>query len=142
MTRIVVDENRWPIVIITFSGKETRPDIEELISRVDEFRNRNEDFCFVMDLREIGNLDGEVREKVLSWLKSSDMHELAGTAMVVSSSIMRIYLSTMLWLSHYRFGNKSFFKHKTVFSMKDAYEWSRYRLDLHRPGSPRNSDRK
>lgn len=142
MTRIVVDENRWPIVIITFSGKETREDIDELLNKIEAFRNRNEDFCFVMDIREIGHLESDVREKLISWLKSSNMHELAGTAMVVSSSIMRIYISSILWLSRYRFRNKSPLKHKTVYSMKEAYEWSRYLLDLHRPGSPRNSARK
>ncbi len=139
MAIIDIDENRWPIVIVTISGNETQKDIEDFLNRLEDFQMRNEDFCFVIDLREIKRLKVDVREILLSWLKHTDLHELAGTAMVVTSPMMRVYLSLMIWLQRSLNGQKPAFKHKTVFSLSEAYEWSRKRLQMPRTGNRRKS---
>lgn len=137
MAFIDIDENRWPIVIITLSGKETREDITSFFNRVEDFRSRNEEFCFVLDLREMNRLTSEVRDSLLSWLKNNDLNELAGAAIVVSSPVMRVYLSLMIWASRSMDRQKPRFRHKTVFSLNEAYEWSRDRLQMQRPPGPR-----
>lgn len=137
MARIDIDENRWPIVIITLSGKESPKDLEELIDKLDGYQSRDEDFCFVMDLREMKKLPQDARNLLISWLKETDMHQLAGRAVVVSSSLMRLYLSSVLFMAWSLDPRKRSFKHKTVCSLNQAYEWSRDRLHHPRDGKSR-----
>ncbi|MDG5766934.1 STAS/SEC14 domain-containing protein [Balneolales bacterium ANBcel1] len=132
MAVIDIDDNRWPIVIITFSGKESREDMERFLQRLEMFQSRDDEYCFVIDLREMNHLSGEVREMLIRWLGNSGSHDLAGTAMVVSSPVMRLYLTMLMWWQKSRIG--SGVKHKTVFSLNEAYEWSRNRLDMPRSG--------
>lgn len=134
MAHIDIDEHRWPIVIITFSGKEKKGDMLNFLEKLEAFRSREEDFCFVMDLREMGNLPLDARNLLINWLKQADLHQLTGTAMVVSSSLMRLYLSSIIWMAQSLSPKKSRFKHKTVFSLSEAYEWSRERLQKMRYG--------
>ncbi len=136
MAHIDIDENRWPIVIITLSGKESKKDIHDFLLKMEAYQARDEDFCFVMDLRELKRLPQEAREQLINWLKETDMHQLAGTAVVVSSSLMRVYLSSVIWISRSPFRRKKWFKHKTVCSLNEAYEWSRDQLHLSRPRRP------
>lgn len=134
MAHIDIDEHRWPIVIITFSGKEKKVDIIDFLGKLEAFRSRDEDFCFVMDLREIGSLPLDARSLLINWLKQADLHQLTGTAVVVSSSLMRLYLSTIIWMAQSLSPKKSRLKHKTVCSLSEAYEWSRDRLRKKRHG--------
>ncbi|MEX0680550.1 MAG: hypothetical protein WD097_04140 [Balneolales bacterium] len=139
MAPINIDENRWPIVIITLSGKETRYDIQEFLGKLEGFCMRDEEFCIVMDLRELNSLSDESRDMLIEGLINADLDELAGTAFVVSSPLMRFYLFTVLWLNKSLYRHKVRYKHKSVFSLSKAYEWSRECLHIHRPGSPRAS---
>ncbi len=136
MAHIDIDENRWPIVIITLSGKESHKDIGDFLLKLEAYQSRDEDFCFVMDLREIHRLPQDARDQLISWLKETDLHQLAGTAVVVSSSLMRVYLSSVIWIAKSRYRRKKWFKHKTVRSLSEAYEWSRDQLHLSRPRRP------
>ncbi len=139
MALIDIDENRWPIVIITLSGKETGEDVRNFLEKLEIFRSRDEEFCFVLDLREINHLSQGVRDKLISWLKNADFHELAGTAIVVSSPLMRIYLSMGLWLTKLLDRQRSRYKYTTVDTLSEAYEWSRNRLQIHKPGTSRKT---
>lgn len=132
MAKIYIDENRWPIVIITLSGGESLKDISDLINRLEEYQSRDEDFCFVMDLREIRHLPQSARNRLISWLMEADIHQLAGTAAVVSSPMMKAYLSSVVWMAKSLARRKRPFKHKTARSLSEAYEWSRMRLDKSR----------
>jgi len=134
MAQIYIDENRWPIVIITLSGNETLNDISDLTKRLEEYQSRDEDYCFVMDLREIRHMPQDARNKLITWLMEADMHQLAGTAAVVSSPIMKAYLSSVVWMAKSLDRRKRRFKHKTARSLSEAYEWSRMRLDKSRTG--------
>lgn len=139
MALINIDENRWPIVIITLSGNETENDVRDFLDKLEDFRTSDEEFCFVLDLREINRLSPKVRDVLISWLKKADFHELAGTAIVVSSPLMRIYLSVGLWISRMLHRQSVRYKHTTVESLSEAYEWSRKRLHIHKPGATRKS---
>lgn len=134
MAQIDIDEHRWPIVIITFSGYEKKGDILNFLEKIEAFRSRDEDFCFVMDLREIGRLPMDARSLLINWLKQADLHQLSGTAMVVSSSLKRLYLSSIIWMAQSLSSKKNRFKHKTVCSLSEAYEWSRECLQKRRHG--------
>ncbi len=134
MAQINIDENRWPIVIITLSGNETRKDIQQFLGKLEQYQSRDEDFCFVMDLREMHRLSQEARNKLVSWLMEADLHQLAGTAVVVSSPLMKLYLSSVIWMSKSLDRRKRGFKHKTARSLSEAYEWSRIRLGKSRAG--------
>jgi len=137
MAIVDIDENRWPIVIITLSGKESCKDIKDFLSKLESFQSRDEEFCFVLDLREMHRLAPEARDMLFGWLKNADLHELAGTALVVSSPIMRLYLSTVLWFARSLSHQKVRFRHKTMESLNEAYEWSRSCLHLEKPGNHR-----
>ncbi len=134
MAQTYIDENRWPIVIITLSGSETLKDICHFLKRLEEYQSREEDFCFVMDLREIHHLPQDARNRLIAWLMEADMHQLAGTAAVVSSPMMKAYLSSVVWMAKSLTRGKKGFKHKTARSLSEAYEWSRTRLDKSRSG--------
>jgi hypothetical protein len=134
MAQINIDENRWPIVIITLSGNETRQDIQHFLERLEQFQSRDEDFCFVMDLREMHRLPQEARNRLVTWLMEADLHQLAGTAVVVSSPLMKLYLSSVIWMAKSLDRRKRGFKHKTARSLSEAYEWSRSRLGKSRAG--------
>ncbi len=138
MAHIDIDENRWPIVIITLSGKESLKDIRDFLQKLEAYQSRDEDFCFVMDLREMQHMPQDARDLLILWLKETDLHQLAGTAVVVSSSLMRVYLSSVIWIAKSRYRRKRWFKHKTVRSLSEAYEWSREQLHLSRPHRPGN----
>jgi hypothetical protein len=128
MTRIDIDENRWPIVIVTLSGNETFEDIVGLLRNLERFQSRDEDFCFVMDLREMHRLSQDARNHLITWLMEAKLHQLAGTAVVVSSPLMKLYLSSVVWLAQSLDRRRKGFKHKTARSLSEAYEWSRSRL--------------
>ena len=138
MAHIDIDENRWPIVIITLSGKESHQDICDFLLKLEAYQSRDEDFCFVMDLRGLNRLSQDARNLLISWLKEANLHQLAGTAVVVSSSLMRLYLSFVIWMAKSRYRRNKRLKHKTVCSLNEAYEWSRNQLRKDRIRSSRN----
>lgn len=134
MPQINIDENRWPIVIITLSGNEKQQDILDFLEHLEQYKSRDEDFCFVMDLREMHRLPQEARNQLVTWLMEADIHQLAGTAVVVSSPLMKLYLSSIIWMAKSLDRKKRGFKHKTARSLSEAYEWSRSRLNKSRAG--------
>lgn len=99
-----------------------------LLRNLEQFQSRDEDFCFVMDLREIHRLPQDARNRLITWLMEAEMHQLAGTAAVVSSPLMKLYLTSIVWLAKSKDWRRRGFKHKTARSLNEAYEWSRSRL--------------
>lgn len=139
MALITIDENRWPIVIITLTGNEDKNDVREFLGKLENYQNRDEEFCFVLDLREINNLSLEVREMLLSWLKNAEFHALAGTAIVISSPLTRLYLTAVMWVTKLMDRERSRSMHITFDSMNEAYQWSRNRLQFCNPGNSRKT---
>lgn len=92
MSYFEMDDQRFPLVTIRFTGEPSEATFEEYLQTLDALYDRGEVFGIVFDAREALNLPRRLRKRQAEWM---DAHaetieaQLAGTAFVISSSFIR-----------------------------------------------------
>ena len=95
---IQFDESRWPLVILTFDGVPTDAEFEAYLAQTLLLYARKQRHAYVVDTRKGGLLPRGQRQRQGEWLKEhKDLLALysAGTAIVMTSSVLRFVLATI-----------------------------------------------
>ena len=99
MASILIDEGRWPIVVITWLGVPRDQDFLSFLRRLEEFVARDEPFAVVFDTSHAGIPPRRYHEMQVEWDRRN-AHRVArlqrGAAFVIKSPLVRILLQGYL----------------------------------------------
>lgn len=101
---IECDDSRWPIVIFRTTGIPSELQVDQFITKADEYLDRGEPYVVIFDNTYSGRAPPYMRKRAGEWLKESSPRLATcclGTGLVFPNAAFRFILSTvMLVVSH------------------------------------------
>jgi hypothetical protein len=121
-----VDTSRFPIVVMTVSGRVTPADLQHMMDRYDALLAEGERYFNVV-IQEAGadGFDAVQRKQIADWQRSREarVKEVnVGSAIVLTSALMRGALTALEWLAPPPTPQRSFS------TREEAMEWARASL--------------
>lgn len=125
MAAIEIDESRWPMIVVTFTGNATEAEFDDYLRRMSEFLQRSEPYVTVLDATRSDVTPATQRRKQADWLRAREAslrRHSAGTAFVISSAVVRGVLTAILWMQPLPQ------QHVIVATRAEATKWAREQL--------------
>lgn len=121
-----VDTSRFPIVVMTVSGRVTSSDLEHMMVRYDALLAKGERYFNVV-IQEAGadGFDAVQRKLIADWQRAQEARVKkvnVGSAIVLTSAMMRGALTALQWLAPPPTPQRSFS------TREEAMEWARASL--------------
>ena len=125
MPAIEIDDSRWPMVLVTFTGVAPEPEFDDYLRRMSQYLARKQTIVTVLDASKSGATPATQRRKQAEWMRENDAalrRHSAGTAFVISSAVVRGVLTAILWMQPIPQ------EHVVVATMPEALRWAREQL--------------
>jgi hypothetical protein len=95
---ITIDESKWPIIVVTFSGTPNDEEFAAYLAKLTTCLQKKVPSAYVIDARHSPNPPTKHRKMQADWMKENKeliKDRSAGTAFVFSSAIFRFVLSAI-----------------------------------------------
>ncbi len=125
MAAILIDESRFPLVVVTFPGSYSDQEFDRYLETMSGLLQRRTKNVTVLDARQSGSPPAKQRAKQAAWMKDNRAlleQYSCGSAFVISSPIVRGALTAILWLQPMPVA------HTVVATLAEAEQWAATRL--------------
>ncbi len=98
---IKIEENQWPLVTFTFSGKVTAAEMDEYLAAMDRYVTRDEQYIGLVLVQDLRPWDGAVIRRQANWVKAHEQElrrQSLGVALVLPSLWLVGLLRAVLWI--------------------------------------------
>jgi hypothetical protein len=96
------DDSLWPLLIIRLPPQTSPRHHEENLATISAYVRRKERQIHVYDLRRVGMVSAEQRQRQVEWLRENEglmQDHLLGAALIISSPFVRLAMSVILHLT-------------------------------------------
>lgn len=101
MAAIEIDDARWPLLVVRFTGTSTDAEFDGYLARLGSFVARRQDFALILDASRAGATPPLHRKKQAEFMAREEVRlrkHSAGTAFVITSALVRGALTAIFWL--------------------------------------------
>jgi hypothetical protein len=98
---VVVDETRYPIVVVTFPTLPSDEDVRTFIEANRRYLDREQRHCTILDMRQIMVASPPLRHQIADYIRENHDSLLkwrAGTVFVNNTAIARGITAAIIWL--------------------------------------------
>lgn len=123
---ITFDDSLWPLLVMRFSGTPTNQQLEDFLAKRGASLTRRQQHVVIYDTVSIRVLTPEQRQRLIDWFKERKaiQKQLSlGSALVITSPVMRLMLSTILHFT------QTETPYHVARSLSEAASWAAARLD-------------
>jgi hypothetical protein len=101
MSKIQIDDSRWPLVVFTAVGEQTPDELEAYLAECESLLRRREPYGVIFDARRAAPIGPKLRQRAVEWLARNDAllrTYVAGNAMVMATALQRGVFRAILWM--------------------------------------------
>jgi hypothetical protein len=94
------DDSRWPMLLLRLPGTLSSRGHEECLAALSGYLRRGEKFALLVDLARVGLVPLDQRWRQVEWFSEQELNLrqlLLGTAVVVTSPVVRLSISAILY---------------------------------------------
>ncbi len=94
------DDSRWPLLLLRLPGTLSSQGHEACLSAFSDYLRRGERFALLVDLVRVGLVPLDQRWRQVEWFSEHEQmlrQQLLGTAIVVTSPVVRLSISAILY---------------------------------------------
>jgi hypothetical protein len=127
MAAIVVEDEQWPIVLVTFPSQLDDDDFTNYLGALAALRSRKAPYVIVFDIAKSQQLTPKQRKMQADYIKAeAQLRELflKGVAFVAPTAIHRGILTAIFWLQ------KAPVQHQAFAKLGEAVAWARSTLKM------------
>ncbi|HEY0096684.1 MAG TPA: STAS/SEC14 domain-containing protein, partial [Archangium sp.] len=94
------DDSRWPLLFVDFPGTLSAQGQEACLAALADYLRRGDKVLMLLDLRRVGMVPLDQRWRQVEWFEAHELllrERVLGTALVLSSPVVRLAISAMLY---------------------------------------------
>jgi hypothetical protein len=101
MSKTRLDDSRWPLVVFTAVGEQTKDEFEAYLADCDGLLRRREPYGVIFDGRRAAPIGPKLRMRMVEWLARNDAMlrvYIVANSMVLSTALQRGVFRAILWM--------------------------------------------